>query len=340
MALSPYLKPSVLNGGLYGSTLANKYATTYGIDTSFDKRYSSGTTERGAGGESEFSSLSDKISNFKTVADMLTNALGTRSPYYKIGEIQATKVGQYASRYLQNTLGNMVRAVTDVIDTINDNGQVGVIIDGFGTVSGKIDVDITKNPIVFVSNGVADNRMRTPNTVNMTVYVSNYYNDDGLGALTDYLTSFDPTGIAGEAINILANNGNTRAQEALYNLRRLQERGNPFTVYTPHGVYENMLIKTLAPKTTAENVDMLECEITFQEAIMYEPYYNNEENKKYPMRTNVLDDSDASTFRELISKETYQPLSDAWNNVVDFAKSIWPTGSNGASAVAEATGGA
>lgn len=308
MALSPYIKPSVLNGGLFGSPkgLAGDYAGSYGAGKDFDKR--NGSTD-----------TTEKISNFKTVMEMLANTVGTRSPYYKIGEIQGTAVGRWASRYLQNSLGNVVRAITDVVDAVTGDGQTGVVIDGFGTVSGKIDVELTKNPVVFVSNAVTDSRMRNPNTVNMTVYVSNYYNDDGLGAAVDYLTAFDPTGIAAEAVNILAKSGNTRAQEALYNLRRIQEQGKPFTVYTPHGVYENMLIKSLSPKTTAENVDMLECDIVFQELIMYEPYYDDDKAKKYPIRTNILDSKDGSTLTSLISKETY---TGAWKKVTDFADSI------------------
>ena len=285
MALSPYLKPSALNGGLTGSgtKLTGAYAGTYGMGKDFDKRNGANDT-------------TETISNFKTVSEMLTNALGTRSPYYTIGEIQSTRLGQFAARYMQDALGNMIRAVTSIYDTLDESGQTGVIIDGFGDVSGEIDVEFSKNPIIFMSNTVTDNRVRTPNTVTMTVYVSNYYNDDGLGALTDYLTAFDPTGIAGEAINILAQDGNTRAQQALYNLRRIQERGLPFRLYTPHGVYENMAIKTLRPRTNAENVDMLECTIIFQELIMYEPYRSSTANYKTPLRTNILSDQDSSTL--------------------------------------------
>lgn len=308
MALSPYIKPSVLNGGLFGSPkgLTGAYANSYGTGKDFDKRNGS-------------SDLTERISNFKTVMEMLANTVGTRSPYYKIGEIQGTAVGQWASRYLQNSLGNVVRAITDVVDAVTGDGQPGVVIDGFGTVSGKIDVELTKNPVVFVSNAVTDSRMRNPNTVDMTVYVSNYYNDDGLGAAVDYLTAFDPRGIAKEAINVLANGGNTRAQGALYNLRRIQEQGKPFTVYTPHGVYENMLIKSISPRTTAENVDMLECDIVFQELIMYEPYYDDESAKKFPIRTNILSSDDASTLTKLTSKSTY---TGAFEKVTNFADSI------------------
>ena len=299
MSLSPYLKPSALNGGLTGGNtmLTGAYAGVYGMGKDFDKR-------KGA------NSTTEVISNFKTVGEMLTNAVGSRSPYYTIGEIQSTGLGDFSSRYMQNALGNMVRAVTSLYDSVTDNGQPGVIIDGFGEVSGIIDVEFSKNPIVFMTSTITDNRVRNPNTLTMTVYVSNYYNDDGLGALTDYLTSFDPTGIAKETINVLTNNGNTRAQQALYNLRFIQELGRPFRVYTPHGVYENMMIKSLRPKTTGENVDMLECDIEFQELIMYQPYYSG--NAKTPLRTNIGSDADKSTLsifaKENAAEEKYSKM--------------------------------
>ena len=309
MALSPFLKPSALNGGLTGSgtALTGAYAGSYGMGKDFDKR--NGATD-----------ITERISNYKTMAEMLTNALGSRSPYYTIGEIQSTQLGQFAARYMQDTLGNVVRAITSIYDVIEGMGQTGVIIDGFGTVSGNIDVDFTRNPIVFVSNSVTDGRIRTPNTVTMTVYVSNMYNDDGLGAAVDYLTAFDPTGIASEAINILANNGNTRAQQALYNLRRIQETGRPFTVYTPHGVYENMAIKSLRPRTTGENVDMLECEIVFQELIMYEPY-KTDKNTAYPIRTNITPDEESSTLGSLMNLKTnYNKKLETFSKIVGGGK--------------------
>lgn len=278
MALSPYLKPSVLNGGLFGSNkgLAGAY-TLGGQGKDFDKRNATEFVNN--------QTLSETISSVKTISEMLTNAVGSRSPYYTIGEIQSTNIGKVAARYFQDVLGNMVRAIAP----IGDDGQRGVIIDGFGTISGKIDVELTKNPVVFVGSGITDNRMRNPNTVTMTVYVSNLYHDDGIGAAVDYLTAFDPTGIAAEAVNALAKDGNTRAQRALYSLKTIQESGQPFTVYTPHGVYENMLIKSLSPKTTAENVDMLECEVVFQEIIMFQPYSSGA-NKNFPTRTTVYKD--------------------------------------------------
>lgn len=293
MALSAYKSPNLLNGGLFGNPNKGGWAKAPSTDA-FDKRATG-----------DLFKTSNKMSEYRATIDMLSNAVGVRSPYYTIGEIQGTGVGKYVTRYMQNQIGDTVRAITSTIDAFTGDGQAGVIIDGFGDITGKIDIEFSRNPVVFVSNSVSDNRIRTPNTVNMKVFVSNYYNDNGLGAAVDYLSSKDQTGIVGETIKWLINDGNTRAQEALYNLRRLQETGKPFTVYTPHGVYENMLIQSLRPRTTAENVDMLECDIVFQEVIMYVPYLNAKSNWKWPARTNIISDDSSTTWSELISKSTY-----------------------------------
>ena len=234
MSLSPYFKPSVINGGLFGANrgLEGMY-TVGGQGKDFDKRNAKEALMTRP--------LSEVISEAKTISEMLTNAVGSRSPYYTIGEIQDTRTGSVAARYFQDVLGNMVRAVTSIVDSYSGNGQLGVVIDGFGTVSGKIDVELTKNPVVFVGSSVTDSRYRTPNTVNMTVYVSNLYNDDGFGATVDYLTGFDPTGFTAEAVQALARNGNTRAQQALtpihtiYSARRIRKHDNQIPGTEDHG---------------------------------------------------------------------------------------------------------
>lgn len=284
MALSYYKSAAWLNKNIIGSSTQTTPLTTntMGDVGGFDKR--NGPIH----GDKTYQAY---INNSKLISEMLTNKPGCRSPYYRIGQVEGA-IGRTMSRYMQNALGNSIRAITDITDWalgtrnfISGIGQTGVIIDGFGTVSGKIDVEITKNPVVFVSSSVSDSRIRTPNTVTMTVYVSNLYSDTGLDSVIERALVGWGAGV--NTVNIIMHDGNTRAQQALYSLRGLQEKGLPFSVYTPHGVYENMVIKSLAPKTTAENVDMLECDITFQEMIMYEPYYDAK-NTKFPTRTNVL----------------------------------------------------
>lgn len=252
----------------------------------FDKRSSSASA-----------SMAGTLSMVEDYANNLTKALGTRPPYYTIGEITALDGSELFSAFGQNALGNMVRAVTSIGQSalswlgVDTGYQEGVIIDGFGTVTGDIDIKFTENPVLFVSSSVSDGRFRTPNTVQMKIYVSNYYNDDAIGMGIDYLSSMDPTGgaLTTFAKNVALYGGNTRAQQALYNLRKLQETGRPFTVYTPHGKYENMLIESLRPVTDDKNVDTLECDITFKEVIMYEVYKQNA-SSSIPARQNVGSD--------------------------------------------------
>ena len=276
MGLSVYKKTDLLNSSVWTNTKTDykQDAVTKGAD--FDKRY-----------VKEEKSSYQPISTFIDNLEGWANALGTRSPYYTIGEVQSTQLGQKASRYLPNGLGNMVRAITSVYDWLTDQYQPGVIIDGFGDISGDISIEFTKNPVIFVSSQVTDGRMRTPNTLQMKVYVSNYNNDNAVGTWLDsYLNKKDSTGFLASVADLVLTNGNTRAQQALYNLREVQEKGRPFTVYTPHGIYQNMLIQSIKPRTTADNLDMLECDITFMEMIMYEPYTSTKQSS-FPARTNV-----------------------------------------------------
>lgn len=279
MALSPYLKPSVLNnGGGYSSLRTSITEGILGKSGDFDKRETKSLYS-----DAEVTTI---VSSAKSIKDTLTNALGTRSPYYIIGEIpsnDATRLPQWAG----DTLGNVVRAVT----SLAGNAQEGVIIDAFDSFSGDISIEFTSNPVVFVSGTIMDNRMRTPNKVSATIMVSNHMTDNAINTAVNFLTSMDPTGLSSEVANQLMYGGNTRAQAALYKLRWLQENGQPFTVYTPHGIYQNMLIKSLKPKTTDKTVDMLLCDVEFCEIMYYEPYISSS-SVKQPARTNILEKSE------------------------------------------------
>lgn len=309
--LSKFKKVDLLNASVWKNYKTNYKGDAVSQDKSFDKRYTS-----------EQKSSLQKISSYIDNMEGWANALGTRSPYYTIGEIQSTWLGQKASRYLPNGLGNMIRAITSAVDWLTDSGQQGVVIDGFGDISADISVEFTKNPVVFVGSQVTDGRMRTPNTVQMTIYVSNYNNDNAIGTWLDSkLNDFDNTGLAAAAVDLLLTNGNTRAQQALYKLREIQEKGQPFTVYTPHGIYQNMLIQSLKPKTTAENLDMLECDITFMEMIMYEPYKSSN-TTSIVARTNVGDSSIVSYGMEQLRSLWTGDRVQQWTGEPGWVKTV------------------
>lgn len=203
------------------------------------------------------------------VASEISNMLGYRAPMYIIGEIPAEGTEE-ASRYVPDKLGNVVRAITDAI---SGNEQDGVIIDGVEDFSGKFGMDIPKNAMLYRSSGISDQRVRTPCECKMKVYINNHLSDNLLGSVVNQISALDPTGLLGEVVgdNILRKGGMTRAQNGLAKLRWLQENGKPFKVYTPHCVYENMIIKDIGVTTDAGSMDTLCAEITFAELLMYAP---------------------------------------------------------------------
>lgn len=281
MAYSPLKSKNLLNANV--GVMSNMSKDSPGNTDAFDKRNGSVT-----GG------ITEVVDAVLDTSDALSNALGMKSPYYKIGEINPLDDSQMFSAFGQNALGNVVRAVTSVAGQFGlvEGYQNGVVIDGFGVVSGNIDIKFTENPVLFVGGSISDGRYRTPNTVQMKVFVSNYYNDDLIGMGIDALGSALGLGsLTGMAKNIALYGGNSRAQQALYNLRKLQETGRPFVLYTPHGRYENMMIESLRPITDDKNVDMLECDITFKEVIMYEIYRTDGNSTTIPSRQNVGSDS-------------------------------------------------
>lgn len=278
-----------LNGA--GTGVTNKLgASIQGNDSLGQNRGNSLDKRNYAGREG----LVDTINTASAVADTISNSLGNRSPYYIIGEIpEEAEWGKTSEKYL-GAVGGAVRAISKLVSGVV---QEGVIIDCLGDVDGESSVEFTQNPIMYVTNSVTDSRMRKPATVNAVVAVSNYNSDSIIEQAVNSLAgSADITG--GWLTNVLTSNlfygGNTRAQYALYRLRWLMENGNPFTVYTPHGIYENMLIKSIKPRTDATKMDMLYATIEFEEMIMYTTYkqtLNGDKTPKTPARTSVTEGS-------------------------------------------------
>lgn len=240
--------------------------------------------------------LTSVVNTVSSLSNTISNALGNRSPYYIIGEvIQEDKIGSFAEKYL-GASGGAVRAITKLV---NGNEQEGVIIDCLGDVDGESAVEFTQNPIMYVTNSVTDSRLRKPATVTAVIGVSNYNSDSIIEQAANSLAdAADVTG--GWLTNVLTSNlfygGNTRAQYALYRLRWLMENGIPFTVHTPHGIYENMLIKSIKPRTDDKKMDMLYATIEFQEIIMYTAYkqtVGGKETPNMPARTAISEGSSA-----------------------------------------------
>lgn len=261
-----------------------------GGEDAFDKNKSAG-----------LSTVANWVDIASDVASEVSNMLGYRAPMYTIGEIPNAGTEE-VSQWLPDSLGNVVRAVSDAIGYGSE--QDGVIIDGIGTFDGKFSMELPKNAMLYRSSGITDQRVRTPSECKMTVYVSNHLSDDILGSVANQITALDPTGLLEKVTdNILRDGGNTRAQQALYKLRWIQENGKPFKVYTPHCVFENMIIKDVTVKTDETSMDTLVADITFMELLMYT---TNGSLARTPTRENVIDSSSSSFSR-----------------VSDIAKSSW-----------------
>lgn len=267
-----------LNG--VGTELTNKVGSTIWGNDALDKRNSQGRE-----------GLSNIVNTVSSVASTISESLGNRNPYYIIGEVpnDEDKVGALSEKYL-GSIGGAVRAVTKLI---YGPKQEGIIIDCLGDVDGESSVEFTQNPIMYVTNNVTDSRMRKPATVTAVIAVSNYRSDSIIEqAVSSLASSVDITG--GWMTQVLTSNlfygGNTRAQYALYRLRWLMENGIPFTVHTPHGIYENMLIKSIKPRTDDVKMDMLYATIEFEEIIMYTTYkqtLKGTETPTMPARTAI-----------------------------------------------------
>lgn len=257
MSLTPYLNPPNLNGALVSSSKVGEQIYPDGLD------------KRTAGLSSIRRAVTDIAETIKDVSDSIANLSGVRSPLYVIGEIPTEEQEKRFGDYVPDYLSGLVRAVSSVY---SKSEQDGVIIDGLGDVSGSMEVEFSKNPNVYRSSEIVNNRVRKPSKLSMTVMVSNYLNDSIIGTTFDVMDGFDVTESVGWMKNTILYGGNTRAQAALYKLKWLMENAKPFTVHTPHGIYDNMLIRSIKPHTTDKTMDMLYCDVEFEEIIFYSPY--------------------------------------------------------------------
>lgn len=261
--LSPLLKPQAINGGLLSSSKLSH--AIYGTGDALDKN-----------NPSAFATMVQVIDAAQDVAETIANTIGLRSPYFVIGEIPQDTSPQYIWSSFDKPANGVIRAVSNAINRWNIKQQ-GVIIDCLGDVNATMSVEYTTKPLVYLSNSVLDSRIRKPTIVKATIAISNYLADDASGMGLNQVAAWDPTGASEYGRDKLLYGGNTRAQYALYKLRWLMENGQPFTVYTPHGYYENMLISSISPRTNERSLDMLLCDITYQEAIMSAPYSTRDE---------------------------------------------------------------
>lgn len=277
--LTPYLKPQALNGGI--GPLSGIGKGLYSTGDALDKR-----------NESTWAKTVQVIDAARDVAETIANTVGIRSPYYVIGEIPKNNEPRSIWSGYEKAAYGILRAVTSATGYWGVD-QRGVIIDCLGDVNADISVEFTTRPLFYQSSSIMDSRVRKPTVIRATVAVSNYLSDDGVGSALTAAAQLDASGTLELARDNLLYEGNTRAQYALYMLRSLQESGKPFTVYTPHGYYENMLIQSIKPQTNENTLDMLYCEIVFQEAILAAPYLTKAQLQDRTPTRNVIQPEDS-----------------------------------------------
>lgn len=230
-------------------------------------------------GESSFlrnkESTQEKIlGGLSTVANAVTDIFslaGVRSSMYKIGEIPEQSSEDYGDSWVGKTIKNLAnKAVTAVSYwTGKGNGQQGVIIDGFDNFKGDISVALAEQPVMY-GTAVTDNVVRNPNRLTMRVYVDLVHSDDIVQDLFQQIKD-GLGGLVGDFIGVGTGDTMNRAQKALSNLQWIQEYGKPFKVYTPHKVYENMMIESISPINDQKTNEILVADITFKEIIYYKP---------------------------------------------------------------------
>lgn len=286
--LSPYIKPEAINGGMGVSSKLVSNAL-YGTADALDKRNSD---------SSLWVKAVKVIDAAKDVAETIANAAGIRSPYFVIGEIPELAGTKTIWSSQERAALGVIRAVAANSSFLSGKvKQEGVIIDCLGDVTADVSVEFTQRPIFYQSSTVIDSRIRKPVVIKATVAVSNHLSDDLRGQALTQAANLDATGALELAKNVLLYGGNTRAQYALYKLRWLMENGQPFTVYTPHGYYENMLIQSIKPQTNEGTMDMLLCDIVYQEAILTAPYGSRKELENRSLqRKNVINTSESQTL--------------------------------------------
>lgn len=217
------------------------------------------------------------IANVQDILTDLSHAAGYRSGMYVIGRIEneadrySLLYGQDSAKgaFLDNLAAKTSTAISYWTGVGTDRFQNGVIIDGFDNFKGDISVALPDNPVIY-DTSVVDQVVRNPNRLTMRVYVDLMHSDDIVQNIMQSVAN-SLGGLAGTIMNAIGGNTLNRAQKALSGLQWIQENGKPFKVYTPHKVYDNMMIERIAPVNDQKMNEILAADITFKEIIPTKP---------------------------------------------------------------------
>lgn len=204
------------------------------------------------------------ISNIQEILTDLSSALGVKNNMYVIGRYENE---DSADNFLDRLIAPATTAYTRAVSywSAGEKDQTGVIIDGFDNFKGDISVALPDNPVMYQTS-VTDQVVRNPNRVSMRIYVDLIHSDDVVQNIVQSVAN-SLGGLGGTLLNAISGNTMNRAQKALSGLQWIQENGNPFKVYTPHKVYENMMIEKIAPINDQKMNEILAADITFKEIV-------------------------------------------------------------------------
>ena len=204
------------------------------------------------------------ISNIQEILTDLSGALGVKNNMYVIGRYENE---DSANNFLDRLIAPATTAYARAVSywSAGEKDQTGVIIDGFDNFKGDISVALPDNPVMYQTS-VTDQVVRNPNRVSMRIYVDLIHSDDVVQNIVQSVAN-SLGGLGGTLLNAISGNTMNRAQKALSGLQWIQENGNPFKVYTPHKVYENMMIEKIAPINDQKMNEILAADITFKEIV-------------------------------------------------------------------------
>lgn len=239
-----------------GSNLMNNLSKSIFGNSSFLRNVEEGKST------SSFSNIESSINAIQNTLTDLSNALGVKDNMYVIGRYEEESNKSFWGRLASPITDTWSRAVSYWTD---GKAQNGVIIDGFDNFRGDISVALPDNPVMY-DTSVTDQVVRNPNRITMRVYVDLMHTDDAVqNIIQSVADSFG--GLPGMLLNAATGNKLNRVQKALNDLQWIQENGRPFKVYTPHKVYDNMMIEKIAPINDQKMNEILAADITFKEII-------------------------------------------------------------------------
>lgn len=240
-----------------------------------------------------------------SITDPVQELLGVKGELYTIGYIGLREEAGVKDIFRGGLIGDLRKTYYNALSAIQRNElgffgidelrsaqQNGITIDGFFRFEGEMGVDLPTYPIQYQTD-INMHRIRTPDTVAMEVFVSAYGSDDIVSDTIREVRNNNLVSLfAGE-------DGNTaRVRRKLDEFRWLMQVGRPFTLYTPHCIYENMVLAKIRPKNDEQTMDGWSGVLEFKEMIYY---------------------TDSNDSQSRVSK---RPLSAQANSVVSKFKSL------------------